>query len=150
MTTQFDFSNDDWDHLATTPIVVGFAVARAEDSGFLGSHREMRTLLSTLASGGADNPARSLIDAATVAEPRQTLQQYSAANPEVLADTAVAACTRTVELLAATATAPESEGYRQWILAVATRVAEAARERGVRVSAPEAALIERLRGALQL
>ena len=150
MTTQFDFSNDDWDHIATTPGLVGFAVARAEDSGFLGSHREIRTLAATLATGVDDGPGRTLIDAATVAEPKDIMRTHSAASPEVLADAAVAACERLVRLLAATAEPAEAEAFRRWTLDVATNVAEAARENGKRVSPGEAVLIDRIRAALAL
>ena len=55
MATQFDFSNDDWERVAAAPLLVGMAVAKAEDSGFLGSIRETRALLSNIADG-ADDP----------------------------------------------------------------------------------------------
>ncbi|MEL7158035.1 MAG: hypothetical protein AAFN30_15760 [Actinomycetota bacterium] len=149
-TTQFDFSNDDWDEIAATPVLVGLAVARAEDSGFIGSIREIRSLIAAVGAGGDDGPARSLIDGAAATEAKATLKDYAKVAPEVLADSAVEACGRLHRLLDGTAEAEESLGYRRWVLDVATTVAEAATEQRVRVSPPEAALIGRLTSALGL
>lgn len=149
-TTQFDFSNDDWDQIAATPILVGLAVARAEDSGFIGSIREIRSLISAVGAGADGGPARSLIDGAAATEAKVTLKAYANTAPEVLADTAVDACGRLVQLLEATATPEESLGYRRWVLDIATEVAEAAKEQRVRVSPAETALIDRVTAELQL
>ncbi|MEM8924822.1 MAG: hypothetical protein AAGD35_15065 [Actinomycetota bacterium] len=150
MTSQFDFSNDDWEQLTATPALVGYAVARAEDSGFLGSIRETRTLVSTIADGTDHGPARSLIEAAAAADPKETLARHGAAAPDALAHSAVMACEELVRILAATAQPDESADFRRWVLEVATTVAEAAREHGVLVSSGEAAVIDRVRTALQL
>ncbi len=149
-TTQFDFANDDWELIASTPVIVGYAVARAEDSGFVGSLRETRTLVATIAAGVEDGPARSLIDGATATEAKELMKEYGSSAPEYLADTAVELCTRLVPVLAATATAEESAGYRQWVLDVARSVAEAAREQRVRISEAEAELLGRVAEALDL
>lgn len=150
-TTQFDFSNDDWETIASTPVVVGFAVAKAEDSGYLGSLRETRTLIATIAAGAEDNPARSLIDgAASGEETKAILKDYGTTAPDVLADLAVDACTALVGLLAESAEPEEALGYRRWVLEVAGSVAEAAKEQRVRISPPEADLIDRITKALDL
>ena len=51
-------------------------------------------------------------------------------------------------VLAATAEPDEAKGYTEWVVGIARTVAEAAKEDGVRVSAGEANLIERLEAAL--
>jgi hypothetical protein len=59
-----------------------------------------------------------------------------------------------VTLLARKAPAPEAEGYKRWLLTVAQRVAEAAKEGGflgiggVRVSEAEQATLAEIAGAL--
>ncbi|MEM9131204.1 MAG: hypothetical protein AAF962_15005 [Actinomycetota bacterium] len=149
-TTQFDFANEEWELIASAPVIVGYAVARAEDSGFVGSLRETRTLVASIAAGAEDNPARSLIDGATTTEVRELMKEYGSSAPEYLADTAVEVCTRLVPVLGDTATTEESVGYRRWVLEVARSVAEAAREHRVRVSEPEADLLARVADALDL
>ena len=42
MTSQFDFTNNEWNDIAVLPVLVGFAVAKAEDSGRIGSFRGIR------------------------------------------------------------------------------------------------------------
>lgn len=149
-TTQFDFANEDWELIASAPVIVGYAVARAEDSGFVGSLRETRTLIAAIAAGAEDNPARSLIDGATTTEVKELMKEYGSTAPQHLADTAVNTCTLLVAALGATATPEEAEGYRRWVLDVARSVAEAAREHRVRVSEPEAELLARVAEALDL
>ena len=68
-------------------------------------------------------------------------------NEEFDADVLVDHCRR-VNLLLQRLTDQEAMEIRQWILDVAQQMAEAAKEGGVRVSQPEAALISRLREAL--
>lgn len=150
MTSQFDFSADDWDHVASTPLLVGFAVAKAEDSGFLGSLREMKTLISTIAAGAEESSAGSLINQAAATEPKAKTRVYRATGPAELAEAAVSACQELSAVLSAKTDPDEAAGYKRWVLDIAHGVAEAATEGGVRVSPPEVALIERIESALAL
>ncbi len=150
MTSQFDFSNDDWNHLASTPVLVGFAVAKAEDSGFFGSLREAKTLTDSISDGLVDNAANELIRQASATETKDQVDNYKSMSSEALAETAVLACERLDAILAANAEADEAQGYKQWVLRVANAVAEAAKEHGDRVSAGEAALIKRIHQALAI
>lgn len=149
MTTQFDFSAEHWDHIAATPVLVGYAVAKAEDSGFFGSIKETRTVVSTVAAGlDEESPAKSLVNEAAATDTDDRAQAFQATGPEELADAAVQACAELSSLLADTADPAEAAGYKTWVLSIATEVAEAAKEGGVRTSAAEAALITRLEAAL--
>lgn len=150
MTSQFDFSNHDWNTVASAPVLVGMAVAKAEDSGYFGSRRETRTLDGQLESGAEGNPARTLIDQAAATEPTPEVDAAMALPPSALADAAVAACVELTALLSATTKPDEAKGYKIWVLNVANEVAAAATENGVRVSDGEAALIDRIRVALEL
>lgn len=148
MTSQYDFTQEHWDHVAITPVLVGLAVAKAEDSGFFGSMKETRTLMSTIASEVTGNPASSLINAAAVTETENRAKGLTASGPEVLADAAVKACEELSIILAGTAEPEEASGFKAWILDIATAVAEAAKETEVRVSQAESSVIERVRVAL--
>ncbi len=148
MTTQYDFTSQDWQHVAMTPVLVGLAVARAEESGFYGSIKEARTLVSTIAAGADGNPASSLIAQAAATDTDAETSAFRSTAPDALAGAAENACRELVTVLAATAEPDEAKGYAEWVVGIARTVAEAAKEDGVRVSAGEANLIERLEAAL--
>ena len=149
-TSQFDFSNDQWEQVATTPWLVGMAVARAEDSGFLGSLKETRALLATIAATAESSPAGSLIAQAATTDTEERYEELREADPAALAADAVAACREVVDVLAAVAAPDEANGYRRWVLDVARAVAGAAKEHGVRVSPREEALLGQIEAALGL
>lgn len=150
MTSQFDFSNDDWDHIATTPVLVGFAVAKAEDSGFFGSMREAKALSDSIAAALENEAARDLIRQASATETKEKAESFKSMSPEALADSAVAACRQLSEMLSTTAEPDEAAGYKNWVFDVANTVAKAAKEHGVRVSPSEEALIKRIGLALAI
>ena len=148
MTSPYDFTNEDWERVTITPMLVGLAVAKAEDSGFFGSMRETRTLLSTIAERVTDNPASGLINAAAVADTEDRVKGLTASGPEVLADAAVNAAEELAVILGHTATPEEAAGFKTWIIDIATAVGEAAKETETRVSPAEAEVIERVTRAL--
>jgi hypothetical protein len=148
MTTQFDFTNAEWDDIAVLPVLVGYAIAQVGDSGVLGSLREMRTLTSSIATEVPDSPAKSLIVAAGASDIKNRLDDFETHRADVLADVAVQSCTEVSALLAAKAEPDEIEAYHDWVLTIAYKVAGAAKEHGVRMSEPETALLARVRSAL--
>ncbi len=149
-TSQFDFSNDQWELVAAAPVLVGMAVARAEDSGFLGSLKETRTLMAAIAAQAERGPAGSLVAQAATTDTGEEYDRYREADPAALAADAVAACEQLALVLAAVAQPEEADGYKRWVLDVARAVAGAAREHGVRVSAGEEALLGQFEAALGL
>ncbi len=149
-TSQFDFSNDQWELVASAPVLVGMAVARAEDSGFLGSIKETRTLMGTIAAQAEQSPAGSLIAQAATTDTDEQYEQYRESDPAALAADAVAVCRQVAEALAAVAQPDEADGYKRWVLDVARAVAGAAKEHGVRVSVGEEAVITQVETALGL
>ena len=150
MTTQFDFSNDEWEDLATAPVLVGMAVAKAEESGFLGNRREARTLADTLASQAESYPATSLIAQAATTDTSMQQEHFDSLLPEMLTTQAIDTCKRVAASLANRAQPDESEDFRRWVLAVGRTVAEAAKEDGVLVSPGEQAVLGQVTAALGL
>ena len=144
MTSQFAFTNDEWNDIATLPVLVGMAVAKAEDSGYFGSMREIRTLAASIAAETADSAAKPLIDAAGAYATKDRLDDFADTAADMLADIAVRASAEIAQILAAKTQPDEAFGYQRWVMGVARSVAQAAKENGVRISAPEAALLARL------
>lgn len=150
MSTQFDFTNDDWERVAVTPLIVGMAVAKAEDSGFFGSIRETRSLLATIAAGASSNPAAPLIEQVAAVDTEADYTAYKVLGADALAVDAEQACRELVRILDGTVEEPEALGFKRWIVEVARSVAEAATEHGTRVSAGERDIIDRVLDALGL
>ena len=150
MTTQFDFSNDDWERVAAAPLLVGMAVAKAEDSGFLGSIRETRSLLANIAEGASDGPAKELIAQAAATDTSVDYEAFKVLSAEALATDAEEACRQLNRNLAQVVEPEVADGYKRWIVDVASTVAEAAKEGGQRVSPGEVDVIDRVTEALEL
>jgi hypothetical protein len=150
MTSEFDFTNDQWEQVASVPYLVGLAVARAEDSGFIGSHLETRALFQTIAAEPDADPPGSLVAQAATTDVSEAYERFKAIPPDVIGTEAVAACREATSLLGEIADPGEAAIYRRWVLEVAWTVAEAAKEHGDRVSAGEAVLLERIADALDL
>ncbi len=148
MTSQYDFTNEQWHHVVQTPVLVGLAVARAEDSGFFGSMRETRTLLSELATQRSSGPADTLIAQASAADTGDFYEAMKALSPEALANDATLACERLHTILVEVAGEAEATAYKSWIVDIARSVAEAATEDGSRVSDGEAKVLDRISRAL--
>lgn len=150
MTTQYDYSNDEWELIARTPLLVGMAVAKAEDSGFFGSIRETRSLLAAIAGGADDNPASVLIKQAAAVDTEADFAAYRALSAVALATDAEEACRLLDRMLDGKAEPAQAEGYKRWVVDVARAVAEAAKEHGTRVSPGEVTVIETVTEALGL
>ena len=150
MTSQFDFSNTEWNDIATLPVLVGYAVAMAEDSGRVGSYLEVRTLANSIVAGRRKGPAQGLIEAARATDIKPQVDQFEEHSPELLGDIAVQAARDLGKLLDSRTTPDESVAFKQWVYGIGVQVAEAAKEGGIRVSGGEVALLERIREALML
>ncbi len=150
MTSQFDFTDNEWNDVAVLPVLVGYAIAKVEDSGMVGNFREIRTLMATIADEAPDNAARALIEAASTIDVKDKIDEFEVHSPDVLADVAVSACAQMSRVLDDRADAAEATAYKTWVLDVGYRVANTAKESGVRISAPEVHLLDRVMGALGL
>lgn len=150
MTSQFDFTNNEWNDIAVLPVLVGFAIAKAEDSGRIGSFRELRTLVNSIADKAPDNAAQSLIEAASTIDVRDKIDQFEEHTPELLADVAVSACATISGVLEQRAETAEAAAYKAWVFDIAHQVAATAKEDGMRVSPAESELLDRTKAALGL
>jgi hypothetical protein len=153
MTTQADYTPDDWETLRLAPAMAAGAMRLAGRTGAIGRILEDRAektatraalerlgsvvLIAGLAAAGIDEaPAPADADAAAGAE------AYIAGT--------IAEAQRARAVLAATASPDEAEAYGTLVLDIAEAVARAAREKGSErnVSEPEQKLLARLAAAL--
>ncbi len=150
MTSQFDFTNAEWSDIAALPVLLGYAVAQAEDSGRVGTFRELRALVNRIGDAAPQNAAQALIEAASTIDVRDKLEEFEDHTPELLGDVAVTACDTIARVVEERAEADEAQAFKQWVYDIAHQVASTAKEDGVRISAPESALLDRAKAALSL
>ena len=172
MTSQQDFTDEEWFLVRGTPSMIGSAVAQAGRSGIGGTMKEVMANVQTIMAGKSDYPDNALIQSiigeqvfADRAEAKEAMQEQmqmarskmaerGIKSAEALADAAVEDCQAVMALLNERATASEVEGYKSWMMAVAHAVSEAAKEGGFlgiggeRVSDSEEAIIGRISAAL--
>ncbi len=153
------FTPAEWQVLRQAPVRVGLAVSLAAPAGMTGLIKELYALARALHEGPETVPQNQLV-AAVVA----SLGQRSggsggpqAMNRDELEDERQAAldsCREVADLLRRKAEADEAQGFKDWLLHLGLRVAEASREGGFlgiggkKVSAAEKALLEEIKAAL--
>lgn len=161
MSTKADYTSDEWQLLLDVPPAVGTAVmyagrsgvgsvkeAMAMASGILGARNgyEGNELISSLVEARIKNGEKSSIE--TLSSP------YRGLSPEEVLDDAVEKCHAVVEVLRDKASSAERDGYCDWAISLAEKVANAAKEGGFlgiggeRVSEEERVAIKALRAAL--
>jgi len=157
MTTKADYTAEGWELLAKGPFMAAMTVVAASPSGPIGVIKELSAIGQVLEEASQSGETTALINALVSdikagyrpAGPTEQVQR-----PEEIKALALQTCREVVTLLARKAPAPEAEGYKRWLLTVAQRVAEAAKEGGflgiggVRVSEAEQATLAEIAGAL--
>ena len=162
MSSKEDYTPEQWQLLIDVPPMVGTAVMVAGKSG-LGSLKEAFALASGVLSGKhgyEDNQLiQSLIESRLKDGQRSQIESltdnpYRSKQPPELADEVAQKCQQANQLLAEKSTVQEAGGYKQWVLAVGQKVAEAAKEGGFlgvggeRVSESEREVLDKLTAAL--
>jgi hypothetical protein len=159
MTTKADFTDEEWARLERSPIVAGMAISLADPGGPIEAFKETSASLKSILDTALAEGQNELVEAvakggAEKARARQNplgdfKPKGATAGQEVLAELSAVN-----ELLSQKASPEEAEAFRQWLLATAQRVAEAAKEGGFmgfkaeRVSEGEQRMLEQLREVL--
>jgi hypothetical protein len=158
MTTKADYTPEEWELLRKAPLMMAAAVIVSDLSGSVGVAREFLSMAQAVEETGQQDDTNELV-AALVAD----LQAPQAARTEEaeditdLAETRAKALAESREiaaLLARKTTLEEATGFKRWMLSIARRVSEAAREGGVLgvgaklVSEKETAMLRDLADAL--
>jgi hypothetical protein len=165
------YTDDELALLATTPQLIGSAVAMAGSSGLFGTGKELFASAKSMMEGVKTFPNNALIRQLMPdlqSNPQQAMErmkkfrdwgmarmkQKGINSSEKVQALTLEDCKAVMSLLAAKATPQEAKDYRRWALSVAENVAQAASEGGFlgfggqQVSEPEKQLIAKIQDAL--
>ena len=154
------FTAEEWARVVAAPMLAGIAVTAADPGGIWGAVKESVAVAGAVRAAKADaDPLVAEIAAAyETPEGRELARgalktQATGKAPAAVVEAAIAELAAVAGLVAARA--PEAApGFRDWLKAVATRVAEAGSEGGFlgfggeKVSAAETATLDRIAAAL--
>lgn len=141
MSTKADYSAEEWKLILKGPLMAGLVVVAASPSGPLGVLREMfavgklvnETKTQAEGAGGFSNSLlRSIV--ADLASPDARAQldvsELRAVPPPQLQSHALEACRALAALVDRKASREEAEEVKRWLVTIAQRTAEAAKEGG--------------------
>jgi len=143
MTTKAAFSPDQWQAVLEGPPSAGIIVATAARGGMI---RESIALSKAYVEARAQHGESELLDEIVAARPEIDHTKFHSAGE--LRDNGLQHIRAAVTLLDSKATAEEIDGYRQFVLELANKVAAAHREEGHGISPGEAEAIEEIATAL--
>jgi hypothetical protein len=154
------FTAEEWARVVAAPMLAGIAVTAAEPGGIWGAVRESVAVAGAVRAAKADaDPLVAEVAAAyETADGRDMARaalksQARGKKPAEVVEAAVAELAAVTRLVAGKAPAA-GPGFRDWLKAVAAKVAEAGSEGGFlgfggeKVSAAETATLERIAAAL--
>jgi hypothetical protein len=159
MTTKADFTDDEWGRVRRAPFVAAMAISIADPGGPIELVKETSAALKAIQEAARAHTGVELVDAVAddvIAEAKQRHNVAKGFKPEgATPGEAILDELRAVDgLVAAKATPEELEAFREWLLDIARRASEAAKEGGfmgfgaVQVSEGEQQMLDRLRQAL--
>jgi hypothetical protein len=143
MTTKAAFSAEEWTVVLEGPPTAGMIVVTAARGGMF---RETLAMSKAYLEARQVHGQSELLDEIVAAKPKADHTRYRSFDE--LRDNGLQQLREAVALLQGKATAEEVDGYRRFVLAVATKAAAAHREDGQDVSPPEADAIEQIATAL--
>jgi hypothetical protein len=160
MSGKTDYSADEWKICLRAPLMAGLAVIAASPSGPLGVLREMfavgKLVSETRAQAGSNELLRALVSeiGAPDARGQMDASELRGLGTEQLRAHALDACRAFAALVDRKASPEEAEGVKRWLVGIAQRTAEAAKEGGflgfggTQVSRTEADAIQEVARAL--
>jgi hypothetical protein len=154
VTTRSDFTDEEWARLEEAPIHASAAILLADRGGPIGYLQESLATIKTLMESAQPGGRGELVDAVakSLAEnPQRRRAKFEFKRRRVRPEKQSLAELEAVNaLLEEKATREEAAAFREWLLTVARRTAEAAKEGGLlglgaeRVSEGEQRMLERL------
>jgi hypothetical protein len=160
MSGKTDYSADEWKICLRAPLMAGLTVIAASPSGPLGVLREMfavgKLVSETRAQAGSNELLRALVSeiGAPDARGQMDASELRGLGTEQLRAHALDACRAFAALVDRKASPEEAEGVKRWLVGIAQRTAEAAKEGGflgfggTQVSRTEADAIQEVARAL--
>jgi hypothetical protein len=133
MTSKSDFSEDEWERLVRAPLVAGLAIMIADPGGPIEATKETMASIRT-----ATNPptreqllTEVALDVQTeVQAKRNPLKGFKPTGTAGAGDAVLAEIAAVMGIVAARATAEETEGFGNWLVSAAQASADAAKDGG--------------------
>jgi hypothetical protein len=144
MTNKSDFTDEEWRVLLEGPPSAGLIVVTAGRGGMF---RESLAIGKAYAEARQQHGESELLDAIVAAKPQIDHTRYK--SPEEMKQHGLEHLRDAVNLLESKATPEELSDYRRFVTGLAERVAEAHREDGVAISAPERQALEEISSTLE-
>lgn len=166
------FSEEEWEMLSSFPLLIGSAAAGAGRSGLFGTFKEAMASIKGIMEGISLYPSNTLITAMVpekedlddskeaIKEQHEYLaekmKEKGVKKSEEIVTMAMEELQLVLPILEQHVSAQESMEYKQWLLHIAQKVAESAKEGdflgigGVRVSEEEQRFLEELKMNLKL
>jgi hypothetical protein len=159
MATKADFTVDEWTQIQRAPFMAGLAVVAASPSGPFGVVKELfavgRMLGAVKTEGTSNDLIKALVgDIEAGAKDLSAPAELKGKTPEQVKSYAIESLRQVAALIDKKTKPDEAQGFKQWLVSVAQKVAEAAKEGGflgfggTQVSEQEAATIKELSTAL--
>jgi hypothetical protein len=148
------FTNDEWKNLLELPYAVGITVMFVSPSGPIGIFQESKELAQEPFKLAAQSGSSGLVSALAIELQSKAKDIMKEQQNEIKHSSPEAFKSKTIEssrvaAAALTKTSPdEAAAYKRWVLALGQKVAEAAKEHGVSVSAEESAALKEISSAL--
>ncbi len=145
MTTQTDFTDEQWHNVLEAPTSAGLIVITAERGG---TFRETYSMAKAYADARKQHGSSELLDAVVAHKPETDHTHYR--SPEELKQGGLGHIRDAIAALEQKATPAEVDEYRAFVINLATTVAEAHKEHGntAAIGASEQAAIDDISGAL--
>jgi hypothetical protein len=143
MSGKVDFTPEQWQTISEAPVSAGFLVMTAQRGGVF---RETLALAKAYSEARRQHGQSQLLDEIVSAKPTRDHTRYH--SPQELREASLAHLRDAVSALRPKATPDELSAYKQFVLAVAGRVAEAHREDGIAVSPAEQTALDEITATL--
>ncbi|MDX6521281.1 MAG: hypothetical protein QOF08_1886 [Gaiellales bacterium] len=143
MSGRADFTPEEWQTISEAPVSAGLLVMTAQRGGVF---RESMALAKAYNEARQQHGQSQLLDEIVSAKPARDHTRYH--SPQELREAALSHLRDAVSALQANAAPDELSAYKQFVSAVAQRVAEAHREDGVAVSPAEQAALDEITATL--
>ena len=145
MTTQADFTDEEWKSVLEGPTSAGMIVITSERGG---TFRETYSMAKAYAEARGQHGASELLDGVVSHKPVTDHTRYH--SPDELKTAGLQHIRDAVSLLQGKATPEEVDEYKAFVVSLATRVASSHKEHGSDnpIGEAEAAAIEDVKGAL--
>lgn len=134
MTTQTDYTKEEWQTILRAPVMAGMVVMLTSQSGPFQMVKEMFAVGQALAEvekeGASNELIRSLVTAAKSVKSEDLQPTEKFETVEAARRYALDQLRQTAALVNQKAPAQEAQGFRQWLVSIGPKVAAAAKEGG--------------------